>query len=309
MGLHNYRLDGIKLKAAGFLNLTRDHLDDHGTMENYLQAKLRLFTEVLPANGVAVINMDMTVADEVEQACKARGLRTIHIGRKGEDIRLNSCTPQPAGQVMEITVFGTHYNFELPLVGVFQAENILMALGLVLAEGIDDKDFHSRAVNALKHVTSVRGRLEFAARLPNGATVYVDYAHSPDGIETMLKAIRPHTPGRLHIVFGCGGDRDRGKRPMMGGLAAQLADVVIVTDDNPRTEDAAFVRSEIMQNCPGGTEIAGRREAIRTAVRGLGAGDVLVVAGKGHEQGQIVGAAVLPFDDVTEVKLAVGLLG
>lgn len=308
MGLHNYRLDGLKLKAAGFLNLTRDHLDDHGTMENYLQAKLRLFTEVLPADGIAVVNMDMTVADAVQAACKARGIRQIGVGHKGEEIRLNSCAPSPAGQKMEITVFGAHYAFELPLVGVFQAENILTALGLVLAEGIDNKEFHSRAVNALKHVTSVRGRLEFAARLPNGAAVYVDYAHSPDGIETMLKAIRPHTPGRLHIVFGCGGDRDRGKRPMMGGLATTLADVVIVTDDNPRTEDAAFVRNEIMQNCPGGTEIAGRREAIRTAVRGLQPGDVLVVAGKGHEQGQIVGKDVLPFDDVTEVKLAVDML-
>lgn len=305
MGLQNYRLDGLRLTAAGFLNLTRDHLDDHGTMENYIAAKLRLFTEVLPEDGIAVINMDAEHAAEVRKICDKRGIRVIEIGRKGRDIRLNNQKPLPSGQFIDISVFGERYELELPLAGVFQAENALMALGLVLAEDPDNRLLHMQGVYALERLQSVRGRLEFAARHPNGAPVYVDYAHSPDGLETMLKALRPHTPGKLHVVFGCGGDRDRGKRPQMGGIAVRLADRVIVTDDNPRSEDPAAIRAEIMAAAKGATEIAGRRDAIRDAIRALGPDDVLVIAGKGHEQGQIVGKEVLPFDDVTEVKNAV----
>lgn len=305
MGLHNYRLDGLQLTAAGFLNLTRDHLDDHGTMENYIQAKMRLFSEVLPQDGIAVINMDAEYADRVKETCKRRNIRTIEIGYLGRDIRLNQHKALPAGQFIDITVFGERYALELPLVGSFQAQNALMALGLVIAEDPDNRLLHMQGVYALERLQSVRGRLEFAAQLPNGAAVYVDYAHSPDGLETMLQALRPHAPKRLHVVFGCGGDRDRGKRPMMGEIAVRLADHVIVTDDNPRTEDAAAIRAEVMAGARGATEIAGRRDAIRAAIAALGPDDVLVIAGKGHEQGQIVGKEVLPFDDVTEAKQAV----
>jgi UDP-N-acetylmuramoyl-L-alanyl-D-glutamate--2,6-diaminopimelate ligase len=259
----------------------------------------------LPEDGVAVVNMDVPLSSRVKSICAGRGIRVIEIGQKGRDIRLSHHKPLPTGQFIDISVFGERYELELPLVGTFQAENALMALALVLAEDPDNRLLHMQGVYALERLQSVRGRLEFAARLPNGATVYVDYAHTPDGLETMLAALRPHAPQKLHVVFGCGGDRDRGKRPMMGGIAMRLADKVIVTDDNPRTEDAAFVRGEIMQGCPGATEIAGRRDAIRAAVRGLEPDDVLVVAGKGHEQGQIVGKEILPFDDVTEAKNAV----
>ena len=215
----------------------------------------------------------------------------------------------PGGQYLDVSVFGERYKLELPLVGDFQALNALTALGLVLAEDPDNTGLQMQGVQALERLSSVRGRLEFATSLKNGAAVYVDYAHTPDGLETMLKSLRPHTQNKLHVVFGCGGDRDRGKRPMMGEIAARLSDHAIVTDDNPRTEDAAFVRSEVMQGCPDATEIGGRRDAIRAAIKDLAAGDVLVIAGKGHEQGQIIGAEVLPFDDVTEAKNAVLELG
>ncbi|MFH1158992.1 MAG: UDP-N-acetylmuramoyl-L-alanyl-D-glutamate--2,6-diaminopimelate ligase [Pseudomonadota bacterium] len=308
-GLDQYRLDGVRAAAAGFTNLTRDHLDYHGTMEAYLEAKLRLFREVVREDGIAVINSDMPYFEAVSDVCKKRGLRVIDFGEKAKDIRLTKQRPLTDGQFIELTLFGERHELELPLVGDFQASNALCALGLVLAENPDNRLLQMQGVHALERLQSVRGRLEFAAKHPNGASIYVDYAHTPDGLETMLKALRPHTPGRLHVVFGCGGDRDRGKRPMMGEIAVRLADDVIVTDDNPRTEDAAFVRSEIMKGASGATELAGRREALRAAVRNLKPDDVLVVAGKGHEQGQIVGKEILPFDDVTEVRAAVNEAG
>lgn len=307
-GMDQYRLDGLQVSAVGFTNLTRDHLDYHGDMEKYFAAKARVFTELVKDNGVAVINADSDYAPRVRALCNARGLRVIEYGERGEHIRLARRKPLSDGQFVELHVFGERYDLELPLVGDFQASNALCALGLVIAENPDDRGLHMRGIYALERLQSVRGRLEFAAKHPNGAAIYVDYAHSPDGLETMLKAIRPHTQKKLHVVFGCGGDRDRGKRPMMGEIAMRLADKVIVTDDNPRTEDAAFVRGEIMKACTDVakvTEIPGRREAIRTAVSKLGADDVLVIAGKGHEQGQIVGKEVLPFDDVGEAKAAV----
>ena len=306
-GLDQYRLDGVRITAAGFTNLTRDHLDYHGSMENYLEAKLRLFRDVLTEDGVAVVNSDMPTAyfDSVRDICKKRGIRLIDFGARAKDIRLSKQRPLTDGQFLELMVMGERYELELPLVGEFQASNALCALGLVLAEDPDNRLLHMQSIYALERLQSVRGRLEFAAKHPNGASIYVDYAHTPDGLETMLKALRPHTPKNLHVVFGCGGDRDRGKRPMMGEVAMRLADRVIVTDDNPRTEDAAFVRSEIMKAALKATEIAGRREAIRTAIRGLGPEDVLVIAGKGHEQGQIIGKEILPFDDVSEARAAV----
>jgi UDP-N-acetylmuramoyl-L-alanyl-D-glutamate--2,6-diaminopimelate ligase len=231
-------------------------------------------------------------------------LAVIDFGTAATDIRLLQRTALPDGQFIALEVFGVKYELEIPLVGDFQIENALCALGLVLAPYRDNREMIGQAVNGLRQLQSVRGRLEFAAKHPNGAVIYVDYAHTPDGLETMLKALRPHTPNKLHVVFGCGGDRDRGKRPMMGEIAARLADKVIVTDDNPRTEDATVIRVEVMRGCSAATEIAGRRDAIRVAIHGLQSHDVLVIAGKGHEQGQIVGKEILPFDDVTEVRLA-----
>jgi UDP-N-acetylmuramoyl-L-alanyl-D-glutamate--2,6-diaminopimelate ligase len=305
-GLDQYRLDGVRVTAAGFTNLTRDHLDYHGSMETYLEAKLRLFREVVIGSGVAVINSDTPYSGAVRAACEKRDLRVIEYGTNGRDIRLARQRPLADGQFLELIVFGERYELELPLVGDFQAANALCALGLVLAEDPDNRLLHMQGVYALERLQSVRGRLEFAAKHINGAPLYVDYAHTPDGLETMLRALRPHTPKNLHVVFGCGGDRDKGKRPMMGEIATRLADKVIVTDDNPRTEDAAAIRGEVMKGCGGkATEIAGRREAIRAAVRHLQPDDVLVIAGKGHEQGQIVGKDILPFDDVNEAKNAV----
>jgi UDP-N-acetylmuramoyl-L-alanyl-D-glutamate--2,6-diaminopimelate ligase len=310
IGLDQYRLDGLRFTAAGYTNLTRDHLDYHGTMEAYYLSKERLFTEVLEPGAVAVIHADTPYSERLIKACNKRGLRVIDYGREAKDIRLNNRKSLSSGQFIDIGVFGERYELELPLVGEFQAENALCALGLVLAEDPDNRLLHMQGVYALEGLQSVRGRLEFAARLPNGAAIYVDYAHTPDGLETMLKALRPHTPGRLHVVFGCGGDRDRGKRPMMGEIALRLADRVVVTDDNPRTEDPGFVRGEIMAALTGPAakgrvvEVGGRRDAIKSAIRALQSGDVLVIAGKGHEQGQIVGKEVLPFDDVSEARAA-----
>ncbi len=304
-GLDQYRLDGLHITAAAFTNLTRDHLDYHGTMEAYLEAKLRLFREVLADDGVAVINSDAPYSDAVRDVCKKRGIRVIDFGVKAKDIRLSRQRPLTDGQFIELMVFGERYELELPLVGDFQASNALCALGLVLAEDPDNRLLHMQGVYTLERLQSVRGRLELAAKHPNGAPIYVDYAHTPDGLETMLKALRPHTPKHLHVVFGCGGDRDRGKRPMMGEIAARLADKVIVTDDNPRTEDAGAIRKELMKAGTKAEEIAGRRDAIRAAIRHLGPDDVLVIAGKGHEQGQIVGKDILPFDDVSEARAAV----
>jgi UDP-N-acetylmuramoyl-L-alanyl-D-glutamate--2,6-diaminopimelate ligase len=304
-GLDQYRLDGVRVTAAGFTNLTRDHLDYHGTMENYLEAKLRLFREVIIGSGVAVINSDTPYSGAVRAVCERRDLRVIDYGKTARDIRLAKQRPLADGQFIELIVFGERYELELPLVGDFQASNALCALGLVLAEDPDNRLLHMQGVYALERLQSVRGRLEFAAKHPNGAPIYVDYAHTPDGLETMLKALRPHTPKNLHVVFGAGGDRDRGKRPMMGEIATRIADKVIVTDDNPRTEDASTIRSEIMKAAPKATEIAGRREAIHVAIRHLQPDDVLVIAGKGHEQGQIVGKEILPFDDVSEARNAV----
>jgi len=304
-GLSQYRLDGVRVTAAGFTNLTRDHLNTHGTMENYFDAKLRLFRELLIPSGVAVINSDTPYSDAVRAACEKRDLRVIDYGRKARDIRLAKHHPLPDGQFLELIVFGERYELELPLIGEFQAENALCALGLVIAEDPDNRLLHMQGIYALEKLKSVRGRLEFAAKHPSGAPIYVDYAHTADGLETMLNALRPHTEKNLHVVFGAGGDRDPARRTQMGEVAARIADKIIVTDDNPRTEDPAAIRAAIMKVAPRAAEIAGRREAIRKAIRNLQAGDVLVIAGKGHEQGQDIGKEILPFDDVTEVKNAV----
>ena len=308
-GLDHFRPDGLRITAAAFTNLTRDHLDRHGTMEAYLEAKLRLFREVMRKDGVAVISRDMPYFDVVSDVCKKRGIRVIDFGEKAVDICLIKHSVLSDGQLIELTLFGERHEIKLPLIGDFQVFNALCALGLVIAEDPDNKLMQKQAVQALSGLKSVRGRLELAAKHPNGASIYVDYAHTPGGLETMLKALRAHTKGCLHVVFGCGGDRDRGKRPIMGEVAVRLADDVIVTDDNPRTEDAVFIRSEIMKGALGADEIAGRKEAIRAAVCRLKPDDVLVIAGKGHEQGQTVGTEVLPFDDVSEARAAVSGIG
>ena len=300
-GLDQFRLDGVVLKAAGFTNLTLDHLDYHGTMEAYLAAKAGLFGRLLPPGGTAVLNADSDVFPQLSAICSKQGHRLFGYGLAGRELRVNAVEPLAHGQRLDLTVLGRDVTVDLPLAGRFQAWNVLCALGLVIGSG-GDRD---TALEALPRLDGVPGRLQHVATHPSGAAVYVDYAHTPDALETVLTALKPHAQRHLVVVFGCGGDRDRGKRPVMGELAGRLADRAIVTDDNPRTEDPASIRKEVLRGHPGLEEIGDRREAIRAAVRGLRAGDVLVVAGKGHEQGQTIGTEVRPFDDVAEARSAV----
>jgi UDP-N-acetylmuramoyl-L-alanyl-D-glutamate--2,6-diaminopimelate ligase len=294
-GLDQRRLDGVTLQAAAFTNLTRDHLDYHRTMEDYAAAKLRLFETVLPPAGTAVVNADSPVADRILSIAARRGQTAIAFGARGRELKLNGCAPDAGGQVLDLDILGRPVRLRLPLAGTFQASNALAALGLVIGCGADPV----AAAAALESLDGVPGRLQ-----PVAPAVFVDYAHTPDALETVLTALRPHAAGRLVVVFGCGGDRDPGKRPQMGAVARSLADSVIVTDDNPRGEAPAAIRAAILAAAPGAVEIADRRQAIRHAVAGLQPGDVLVVAGKGHERGQIVGDRTLPFDDSEECRLA-----
>lgn len=297
-GLAQYRLDGVKVAAAAFTNITRDHLDYHQTFEDYAYAKLRLFGEVMAPGGIAVLNADADYFAEFEAVSWARGHRVISVGRKGRGICLLGSKPTARGQILDLVHEGHNYNVSLPLIGAFQASNALVAAGLVIGcGGAADKVFA-----AIETIKGAKGRLEEVAHLPNGASVYVDYAHTPDALVNLLESMRPHTSGRLVVVFGCGGDRDPGKRPQMGEAATRLADVVYVTDDNPRSEDAATIRAAILAAAPGAIEIGDRRQAIETAMRSLVHGDVLVVAGKGHETGQIVGGKVLPFSDHEAIR-------
>jgi UDP-N-acetylmuramoyl-L-alanyl-D-glutamate--2,6-diaminopimelate ligase len=300
-GLAQHRLDGVQVSAAAFTNLTRDHLDYHGTMPAYFESKKRLFTDVMVPGGTAVLNADTPQFDPLRTLCRAAGLRVVGYGHQTADLRLERLVRAPHGQRLDLAIFGRKFTIELPLVAEFQAMNALAALGLVLA---DSKDVDA-AVAALSQLEGVPGRLQRASVRRNGAAVYVDYAHTPDALETVLKALRPHTTKRLVVVFGCGGDRDAGKRPQMGAIAERLADRVIVTDDNPRSEDPALIRRQILVACPEATEIGDRRAAIHDTVARLDAGDLLVVAGKGHERGQIVGKTVHPFDDVEVAREAV----
>ncbi len=300
-GLDQRRLDAVRLAAAAFTNLSRDHMDYHANADDYAAAKLRLFTTVLPPGGAAVINADSERAQAFAAAASERGQRVLTYGRQGRDFRLLETRAHARGLVVSAEILGRRRQVELKLAGAFQAGNALCALGLVTASGAPAE----AAVAALDQLTGVPGRMQQVAVTPDGAPVYVDYAHKPDALATVLTELRPHVGRRLVVVFGCGGDRDRGKRPLMGEIAARLADRIFVTDDNPRGEDPAAIRAAIMAACPGATEIGDRRAAIRQAVAGLGAGDVLVVAGKGHEQGQIVGATVLPFDDAVAAREAV----
>ncbi|WP_311274180.1 UDP-N-acetylmuramoyl-L-alanyl-D-glutamate--2,6-diaminopimelate ligase [Methylobacterium sp. WCS2018Hpa-22] len=307
-GIEQRRLDGVRLAVAGFTNLGRDHLDYHPTIEDYLQAKLRLFTTLLPAGRPAVINADGPYSERVIEVAREAGHDILTTGRTGETIRLLDARTEGFSQALTIRLHGeaATRRVALPLVGGFQVENALLAAGLVGAA--IGRDRMADILATLEHLTGVPGRMERIGEV-NGALCLVDYAHKPEALESVLDALRPFATGRLTCVFGCGGDRDTGKRPLMGAIAARKADLVIVTDDNPRSEDPASIRAAILAASPGATEIGDRAEAIQTAVRGLRAGDVLVVAGKGHETGQIVGTQVLPFSDHEVIRSAIAEVG
>ncbi|OQW77776.1 MAG: UDP-N-acetylmuramoyl-L-alanyl-D-glutamate--2,6-diaminopimelate ligase [Proteobacteria bacterium ST_bin13] len=297
-GLSQYRTEGLPVQAAAFTNLSRDHLDYHRDMADYFTAKMRLFTEVLATDGTAVVWADDDYSARVIDLARERGNKLITVGEKGESLRLVSRDPTLLGQGLVIDAGAKQYKVNLPLIGAYQAANALTAAGLVIATGGDVE----ATLMALARLQPVRGRLERAVITPSGAPVYVDYAHTPDAIEAAIMALKPHVTGRLILVFGAGGDRDSGKRAPMGDVAARLADLVIVTDDNPRSEDPAAIRSQIMAGAPGASDIAGRREAIAAAIVDARDGDIVLIAGKGHEQGQIVGDLVLPFDDVSVAR-------
>jgi UDP-N-acetylmuramoyl-L-alanyl-D-glutamate--2,6-diaminopimelate ligase len=303
-GLDQRRLDGVRLAVAGFTNLSRDHLDYHPTLEAYLAAKLRLFNALLRPGQPAVLNADCDVADKVEAAIAARGLKLFTVGEKGRDITLLSSQAEPGANRISLAHDGEHYHVRLPLAGDFMVSNALVAAGLCIASGSPAGEVFA----ALESLTGAPGRLELIGER-RGAPVFVDYAHKPDALEKVLTTLRPLARARLVVVFGCGGDRDPGKRPIMGEIAARLADIVIVTDDNPRSESPAAIRQAILAAAPGAVEIGDRAQAIRQAVSQLDSGDVLVVAGKGHETGQIVGAHVLPFSDHEAVRAALQEFG
>ena len=292
-GLDQHRCEGVPLAAAAFTNFSRDHLDYHETMEAYFEAKMRLFDELLEPGRPSVIWADDPKSEEVIERSERRGHRVMTVGRNGDMIRLVDQTPTSLGQALLLEYEDRSLKLSLPLIGAYQAANVLVAAGLALATGIG----FDRVFSAMQRVAPVRGRLERAVISRAGVPVYVDYAHTPDALEAAIAALRPHVEGRLITVFGAGGDRDQGKRPEMGRVAIEMSDVVIVTDDNPRSEDAARIRSAIMAGAAGATEVAGRREAIAEAIRIARDGDIVLVAGKGHETGQIVGDKVLPFDD------------
>ena len=297
-GLQQHRLDGVRVQVAAFTNLTRDHLDYHGAMEKYLAAKLRLFTDIIVSGGAAVINIDGEYADTVVTVCRDKGLEIISYGGAGADICLEAWDILSDGYRLDISVAEHRWQVRLPLMGEFQVSNALAAAALAIASGEDA----GNVIAQLEHLEGAPGRVQLAGETPQGAHVFVDYAHTPDALSNVLNALRPHADGRLHLVFGCGGDRDPGKRPEMGAIAHDLADVVIVTDDNPRTEDAAQIRAQVLVAAQSADEIAEREEAITEAIRGLEAGDLLVIAGKGHEKGQIIGTKTRPFDDIQVVR-------
>jgi UDP-N-acetylmuramoyl-L-alanyl-D-glutamate--2,6-diaminopimelate ligase len=299
-GVDQRRLDGVKLLAAGFLNLTQDHLDYHGTMGAYRAAKLRLFETLLPRGATAVLNADSDAYPAFASAAVTAGQSVISVGQAGQGLKLLDRTATPEGQTLTVEHDGRVHTVRLPLVGAYQASNALVAAGLCIAAG----ESADEVLAALEHLQGAPGRLQRIGTGPNGGEAYVDYAHTPDGLETVLKALRPHVRGKLIVVFGAGGDRDRTKRPLMGAIAARFADVAIVTDDNPRSEAPAAIRAEVMAGVSGLKEIGDRRAAIRAGAALLSDGDVLVVAGKGHEQGQTIAGVVHPFDDVAETAQA-----
>lgn len=299
--LDQYRLDGVRLRAAAFTNLTRDHFDYHGDFAAYFAAKARLFEELLPPDGVAVLNADIPEFERLMAIARARGLEVLDYGRAARALKLVDQAPAAQGQVLTFEALGRTVAIESGLVGGFQAHNLLAAVGLMLAADIA----LDRIQAVLPAVKGAHGRVELVATRAHGAPVFVDYAHTSDALERVLEALRLHTRGRLVVVFGAGGDRDPGKRPLMGAAAARLADRVYVTDDNPRSEDPAAIRRAVLAGCPGGIDAGDRRRAIFQAVAELGPEDLLVIAGKGHERGQTIAGVVHPFDDELVAREAV----
>jgi UDP-N-acetylmuramoyl-L-alanyl-D-glutamate--2,6-diaminopimelate ligase len=304
-GLDQCRLDGVVLNTAGFTNFTQDHLDYHETFDAYFDAKARLFNEVLAPDGWAVVNIDDARGADVVAMAASRGQSVMTVGHGADaNLCLSAQRFDATGQDLRFEFDGKTYQTRLNFIGGFQADNVMLAAGMVIAGGEEP----AHVFDTLAHLTTVRGRMELAATRDNGAAVFVDYAHTPDAVETALKAMRPHVMGRLIVIVGAGGDRDTGKRPLMGKAASENADVVFVTDDNPRSEDPAIIRAAVMAGCEQATEVGDRAEAILRAVDALGAGDALLIAGKGHETGQTVGDDVLPFDDVEQASIAVAAL-
>ena len=304
-GLDQRRMDGVRLKAAGFTNFTQDHLDYHHTFDAYFAAKAGLFDRLLPDDGIAVINMDDPRSADIAAIADRRGQRIVAVGRAaGNDLRLLSQRFDATGQDVRFIWGDQPHQIRLPLIGGFQAENVALAAGLAIGSGASPREVFA----VLPQLQGVRGRMQLAARRSNGASVFVDYAHTPDALETALKALRPHVMGRIVVVFGAGGDRDTGKRPLMGAAARDHADVLYVTDDNPRSENPATIRAAIMATCPDANEVGDRAEAILLGVDALGPGDALLIAGKGHESGQTIAGNVYPFDDVEQASVAVAAL-
>jgi UDP-N-acetylmuramoyl-L-alanyl-D-glutamate--2,6-diaminopimelate ligase len=291
--LDQHRMHGVRLAAGGFSNLTQDHLDYHVTMDNYRTAKLRLFNDLLAKGQPAIVNADAKEAQAFEDAAKAKALDLKLVGWRGDYLKIVELWPKPASQRVDLRFEGKVYPVEIPLIGEFQALNAVMAAGFALSLG----EKPQTVFDGLAKLKTVKGRMEHIGATSEGAHVFVDYAHTPDGLDVLLRAARPHAPGRIILVFGCGGDRDKTKRPLMGALAAKFADIAIVTDDNPRTENAATIRKEVLAGCPQALEIGDRGEAIQKAVGLLQKGDCLLIAGKGHETGQLVNGVVLPFSD------------
>jgi UDP-N-acetylmuramoyl-L-alanyl-D-glutamate--2,6-diaminopimelate ligase len=287
------RMHGVKLAAGGFSNLTQDHLDYHETMESYCHAKQILFSDLLPKNAPAIVNADAEYAPSFEKTAIENGLDLKLVGWRGNYLKIQELWPKPASQRVDYRFGEKTYPVEIPLIGEFQALNATMAAGIALSLGEDPKS----VFEALANLRPVKGRMEHIGQTKEGAHIFVDYAHTPDGLDVLLRAVRPHAPGKIILVFGCGGDRDKTKRPKMGAIGAKHSDIVIVTDDNPRTEDANIIRREIMVAVPNATEIADRKIAIESAIAMAGAGDAVIIAGKGHETGQIVMDKVLPFSD------------
>ncbi len=302
-GLAQHRLDGVSVDAGALTNLSRDHLDYHADFDEYLSAKLRLFNAVVKERGAAVLNADADCFDAARAACEERRLSILDVGANASGLKLTMAIPHGRGLSLSLSYGGRDFDVELPLMGAFQASNALVAAGLALATGTSIE----KVIEALAALKGAEGRLQLVGRSQSGGLIFVDYAHTPDALETVLKALRPHTERKLHVVFGCGGDRDKGKRPQMGKLACENADVVIVTNDNPRHEDPTAIRAEIMAAAPGATEVGDRKAAIKTAITGLASGDALVIAGKGHESGQSIQGVIHPFKDadvVSEILVA-----
>ena len=296
-GLQQYRMDCVDISASGFSNLTQDHFDYHPTMEDYFKAKARLFIDLTPLNAPVVINTNDKYGQHLVEVCKGLGQDVLQVGWTGADIRIDEVMPHAAGQKITLIVDGQRHVIDLPLAGEFQVLNAVAALGLAIKTGVHK----NKAIKALSKLKGVAGRLELAGT-KSGAPIYVDFAHTEDGLDKLIRSVRPHTMGEIVIVFGCGGDRDPDKRPKMGAVSAKLADQVIVTDDNPRTENAADIRKAVMAGCPNASEIGDRRAAIADGIKRLGPKDCLVIAGKGHEQGQIIGDQTIPFSDVDVVR-------